>query len=90
MFTLDDLRQTRVFQEIQQESLQQGLQQGRQEEGIKLLLRLISRRFGALPPDRCVQISALSIDRLEELGEALLEFTTIDDLYAWLDRAENT
>ncbi|PLS67793.1 MAG: hypothetical protein CV045_11545, partial [Cyanobacteria bacterium M5B4] len=51
---------------------------------------LISRKFGALPPDRCVQISALSIDRLEELGEALLEFTTIDDLYAWLDRAENT
>ncbi|PLS67298.1 MAG: hypothetical protein CV045_14370, partial [Cyanobacteria bacterium M5B4] len=28
MFTLDDLRQTRVFQEIQQESLQKGLQQG--------------------------------------------------------------
>ncbi|MFN3927346.1 MAG: Rpn family recombination-promoting nuclease/putative transposase [Pseudanabaenaceae cyanobacterium] len=42
MFTLDDLRQTRVFQEIQQESLQkglqQGLQQGRQEGEIKLLL----------------------------------------------------
>ena len=94
MFTLDDLRQTRVFQEIQQESLQrglqQGLQQGRREEGLKLLLRQISRKFGALPPDRSAQISALPLDRLEELGESLLDFTTIDDLYTWLDRAENS
>ncbi|MCA1904188.1 MAG: DUF4351 domain-containing protein, partial [Cyanobacteria bacterium KgW148] len=61
-----------------------------QEEGIKLLLRLISRKFGALPLDRSAQISALPLDRLEELGEALLDFTTIDDLYTWLDRAENS
>ncbi|PLS67384.1 MAG: hypothetical protein CV045_13920 [Cyanobacteria bacterium M5B4] len=53
---------------------------------MKLLLRQISRKFGALSPDRSAQISALSIERLEELGEALLDFTTIDDLYTWLDR----
>ncbi|PLS69635.1 MAG: hypothetical protein CV045_00700 [Cyanobacteria bacterium M5B4] len=31
---------------------------------------------------------AQRLDRLEELGESLLDFTTIDDLYAWLDRTE--
>ncbi|MCA1904815.1 MAG: DUF4351 domain-containing protein, partial [Cyanobacteria bacterium KgW148] len=38
------------------------------------------RKFGALFPDRVAEISALPIDRLEELGEALLDFATIDDL----------
>ncbi len=86
MFTLDDLRQTRVFQEIQQESLHRGLQQGLQQGEINLLIRQIARKFGTLPPDRVLQqIRALPIDRLEELGEALLDFVTIDDLYAWLD-----
>ncbi|MCA1904949.1 MAG: DUF4351 domain-containing protein [Cyanobacteria bacterium KgW148] len=48
----------------------------------------MSRKFGALSPDRSAQISALPIDRLEELGEALLDFTTIDDLHTWLDQVE--
>ncbi|PLS67955.1 MAG: hypothetical protein CV045_10645, partial [Cyanobacteria bacterium M5B4] len=27
------------------------------------------------------------LDRLKELRESLLDFTTIDDLYTWLDRS---
>ena len=31
-----------------------------------------------------MQIKALDIDKVESLGEALLDFSTIDDLKAWL------
>ena len=31
------------------------------------------------------QIGSLPLDRLEELGEALLDFTQMSDLIGWLD-----
>ncbi|MCS6958799.1 MAG: DUF4351 domain-containing protein [Pseudanabaenaceae cyanobacterium SKYGB_i_bin29] len=90
MFTLDDLRQTKVYQESLREGIEQGLQRGRQEgrlEGeTQLLLRLISRKFGSIASDRSEQIKSLPIDPIEELTEALLDSTTIDELYQWLDR----
>jgi hypothetical protein len=49
-----------------------------------LVRRLLTRRFGDLQEPIAVQISSLSIDQLEALGEALLDFTTIDDLTQWL------
>jgi Domain of unknown function (DUF4351) len=42
-----------------------------------LVKRLLTRRFGDLQDPIAVQISGLSIDQLEALGEALLDFTTI-------------
>jgi Domain of unknown function (DUF4351) len=31
------------------------------------------------------QVKALSLERLDELGEALLDFTQMGDLLMWLD-----
>lgn len=76
MFTLDDLRQTRVYQE--------GRLEGTREGEAQLLLRLLTRKFGNLTPDRSDQIKSLPIDRLEELAEALLDFATVEELYQWL------
>ncbi|MFN3361787.1 MAG: DUF2887 domain-containing protein [Pseudanabaenaceae cyanobacterium] len=81
MFTLDDLRKTRVFQEIQEESLQQG----RKQEALALVSRQISRKFGTLPQGQLDQLQSLSLDRLEELAEVLLDFTDIGEFYRWLD-----
>ncbi len=50
-----------------------------------LMQRLLTRRFGDLQDPIGVQISSLTIDQLEALGDALLDFTTIDDLTHWLD-----
>ncbi|MFN3361786.1 MAG: DUF4351 domain-containing protein, partial [Pseudanabaenaceae cyanobacterium] len=69
------------FQEIQEESLQQG----RKQEALALVSRQISRKFGTLPQGQLDQLQSLSLDRLEALAEALLEFNTINDLYQWLD-----
>jgi len=66
----------------------QGREEGR-EEGIKtgqiaLIVRLLERRVGAVTPEVQSQIGELSIAKLENLGEALLNFNEISDLAAWL------
>jgi predicted transposase YdaD len=72
MFLLSDIKQTRVYQEAM-------------EEGeTRLLLRLLSKRFGKIS-DRSIQtINKLSLEQLEDLGEALLDFSAITDLDNWL------
>jgi hypothetical protein len=51
-----------------------------------LILRLLTRRVGELPQDVLDRVEILSLEQLENLGEALLDFTTIDDLHTWLER----
>jgi predicted transposase/invertase (TIGR01784 family) len=92
MFALDDLRQTRVYQETlaegiqlgKEEGIQLGKQQGRQEEATNLLLRLIRRKFGEPDRELTTKIANLTLEQLESLGEELLDFQTIDDLKHWL------
>jgi len=92
MFALDDLRQTRVFQEIRDEYLQEGIQIGKQEgrrEGeISLVMRLVRRKFGQPDRELTTKISNLTLEQLENLAEELLGFQTIDDLKCWLENAE--
>jgi hypothetical protein len=64
---------------------QQGVQEGRQEGEQALVLRLLTRRVGALPDDLRSQITTLSLEQLEALGEALLEFDSLGDLENWLE-----
>jgi predicted transposase YdaD len=80
MLGLSEIRQTRVYQE----ALQEGRQEGRQEEGLSLVLRLLTRRVGVLTPELEAQVRSLSLTQIEELSEALLDFTDISDLRAWL------
>ncbi|MEB3250226.1 MAG: Rpn family recombination-promoting nuclease/putative transposase [Merismopediaceae bacterium] len=84
MFLLSDIKQTRVYQEARQE--------GRQEGEVRLVLRLLSKRLGQMgtPPsvslgDRRIEmINHLTLEQLEDLGEALLDFKTMSDLDHWL------
>jgi predicted transposase YdaD len=97
MFLLSDIKQTRVYQEAKQEGLQEGRQEGRQEgsqegrqegrqEGeARLVLRLLSKRFGKIDDRRVQVINSLTVEQLEDLGEALLDFSELADLDNWLE-----
>jgi predicted transposase/invertase (TIGR01784 family) len=68
------LRETRVYREIK-------------EEGEKsLVLRLLAKRVGELPQQLHQQVESLSLEQLENLGEALLDFTSMADLDAWFNQ----
>lgn len=63
--------------------MEQGIEQGLQQER-SLILRQLGRRVGELPEGIATQVNELSLERLEALGEALLDFTNLSDLEVWL------
>jgi len=67
-----------------QKGRQEGRQEGRQQEAASLALRLISRRLGTVDPALQAQIQQLSLPQLEDLVEAVLDFSQPEDLETWL------
>ncbi|MEH1898719.1 MAG: DUF4351 domain-containing protein [Nostoc sp.] len=61
-----------------------GYERGKQEGKQRLILRLLQRRVGELSPQLQKRIQSLSLNQLENLGEALLDFTAMEDLFNWL------
>ncbi|MBH8571605.1 Rpn family recombination-promoting nuclease/putative transposase [Nostocaceae cyanobacterium CENA369] len=55
----------------------------------RLVIRLINRKFGELQPALIERIKLLSTEELEALGEALLDFSGVSDLVAWLNQEDN-
>ena len=80
-----ELEQTRVYQEAKLEGKAEGLELGQQQEKA-LVLKLLVRKLGNLSPQVQTRVLALEIERVESLGEALLDFTSMVDLEAWLAR----
>jgi hypothetical protein len=68
----------------------EGRQEGRTEEGQALILRLLKRRVGDVSIDLESRIKTLPLAQLEELGEALLDFSQMDDLVAWLNSIQHS
>ena len=66
---------------------QQGRAEGRNEEGKSLILRILTRKLGTLDPNSIDLINNLSLESIESLGDALLDFNTATDLTAWLDKS---
>jgi hypothetical protein len=66
-----------------QQGLEQGLEAGRQREAT-LVLKQLQRRVGLIPAALTGQIQDLPLERIEALGEALLDFTNLADLETWL------
>jgi predicted transposase/invertase (TIGR01784 family) len=66
------------------EGLEEGLEQGRAVGERSLVLKLLTRKLGNLSPEVTAKVNALSLQGLEALGEALLDFTKVEDLESWL------
>jgi predicted transposase/invertase (TIGR01784 family) len=92
----DIMRESVIYQEIEAEAEARGEAKGKLEgeargeargklEGeLNLVLRLLTRRFGPIAAETEAQIRQLSLNQIEALGEALLDFSEPSDLVAWL------
>ena len=67
-----------------EQGIQQGIQQGMQREIQVVVQRLLSKRIGNISPELQARISQLSFSQLEELAEAVLDFSSVADLVTWL------
>ncbi|MBD2291154.1 DUF4351 domain-containing protein [Microcystis wesenbergii FACHB-1317] len=70
------MRLAPLYEQDREAAIQQG--------EAKVVLRQLKRRFGELPPHITETIQKLSVEKLEDLGEALLDFETQADLINWL------
>ena len=70
------MRLAPLYEQDREKAIQQG--------EANLVLRLLKRRFGELPPHITETIQKLSVEKLEDLGEALLDFESQADLINWL------
>ncbi len=80
------MRESTMYQSILREGRAEGeaigLERGLQQER-RLILKMLARKLGSLNPELEARVNNLSIDRLESLGEDLLDFTGTEDLEAW-------
>jgi hypothetical protein len=79
------MRLAPLYEQDREAAIQQGEAIGLQKGEANLVLRLLKRRFGELPPHITETIQKLSVEKLEDLGEALLDFETQADLINWLN-----
>ncbi|CCI13668.1 conserved hypothetical protein [Microcystis aeruginosa PCC 9806] len=59
-------------------------EKGRQSEAVSLILGLLNLCLGEIFSTLSQQIQELSLEQLETLGEALLDFTRLTVLTTWL------
>ncbi|WP_254567956.1 DUF4351 domain-containing protein, partial [Oscillatoria sp. HE19RPO] len=87
-FREEIMQESVIYQDILQKGLakglEQGLNQGKKQEAIAMIMRPITRRFGSLEPEIRDRIDALTTAQLEDLSEALFDFTEVTDLVTWL------
>ena len=79
-----------VVDTARQEGKKEGIELERSrlvERQRSMLLRLLFRTLGELSETVQMEISQLSPEQLEVLNEVFIDFTNLDELVRWLDRA---
>ena len=74
------LQETRFYKDVKAEGEEIGKTEGQRS----LVLLLLDRKLGKLSARTTKKIVALDLVKLEALAIALLDFSTIADLEAWL------
>jgi Domain of unknown function (DUF4351) len=77
---LMSLRTSQPYLEYMAQMTRNAKEQG--ERG--LVLKQLNRKLGSLSPESIDRINDLNVEKLEALGEDLLEFTNVNDLNIWL------
>ena len=80
----DIMRESVTYQDILEEGEIKSEGKWRFEEAKGLVIRLLTRKFGNVSPTLLAKIEALPLERVESLGEDLLDFSSIADLEQWL------
>jgi predicted transposase YdaD len=81
--TFEEERKVTYVTNAERFGFERGIQEGLEQER-SLILRQLSRRVGTLSSEIRSQVESLSLDQLESLGEALLDFSGSSDLELWL------
>lgn len=70
---------------VERIGIEKGIEQGKQQEALSLIRRLLNRRLGNIDNTLIERVEGLQLPDLENLGEDLLDFTSVADLNNWLE-----
>ncbi|MBD2437043.1 DUF4351 domain-containing protein [Nostoc sp. FACHB-110] len=84
----DDRELVMRLEPLYQRDREQAIWEGNRQGEERLVLRQLNRRLGEINQSLIEQIQKLSIEQLENLGEALLDFSNIADLETWLTQQQ--
>jgi hypothetical protein len=65
--------------------MQEGIEVGKLEGEFAIITRQLNRRIGLVTPELQERLKQLSTTELEDLAEALFDFSSMDDLLIWLN-----
>ena len=82
----DDRELIMRLEPLYQRDREQAKEEGRQKGEQDLIVRLLNRRIGNIDASLTLRVQGLSIEQLENLGEALLDFSSVADLETWLNQ----
>ncbi len=77
-------REQEVVMQIVTSWMEEGIEQGKEQATLSLVMRQLPRRVGTLTPELEQRVQQLSLTQLEDLAVALLDFSSVTDLEAWL------
>ena len=81
---LKELRKQEMWIENQHNAIDVAREQATKTAQISLILRQMVKRLGKIEPETENCIRQLSVQELENLGDAVLDFKNMSDLTAWL------
>ncbi len=81
----ETMKESVIYQDIWEEATREATQ----KEAYSLVIRQLNRRLGEIDSSLKEKIQLLSVEKLETLGEALLDFSEITDLITWLEQQDN-
>lgn len=85
----DIMRESVIYQDILQKGEEKGRKEGEkrgeQQGEQRTIIRQLTRRFGELDSSLVDKIKTLNVEKLDNLADALLDFSNINDLVTWLN-----
>jgi len=81
--TLEEKEKDKVM-ELTTSWKEEGIREGIREGSQQVVFRQLRRRWGELPPRMVARLQALPVQEIEDLAEALWDFTSLADVEKWL------
>ncbi len=80
----EEERQMPYVTSVERMATQAGRKEGIEEGRRSLILEMLEEQVGQLTAELQSQVATLDLKQLKSLGKALLKFSQVEDLQAWL------
>lgn len=78
------LMQSQLYKEPYEKGREEGIEEGRRKEKMDTTIRLLTKKFGTIPPEIKKSISKLDMVTLELIVDEIFEYESLEDMKKYL------